>query len=581
MEHAPWLKDVVVFLVAAGLVVPLFHHARIGAVLGFLVVGVAVGPYGLGQWASEYPWVRYLTIEERSQVDIFAEFGVMFLLFLIGLDMSLERLWALRRYVLGIGGTQFLLSAIAIAVAVKLFGASASAAIVLGLCLAMSSTAVVMQLLEEQGRSATLVGRLAIAVLLFQDLMVAPVLLSTELLGRGGDNLAGDIGRALTYALIAVVAIGVAGRILLAPVFRFAARTGSRELIMAISLAIVIGTAIATGHAGLSTSLGAFLAGVLLSETEYRHQVEIDLAPVKGLLLGVFFISVGMTIDVVSVWDGIHVVLAVVALLFLVKAVVLYVAARLFKVATSAAAEVAILLAQGGEFAFVVIGLGSRLDVVPAQTAQLATAVAAISMMLTPLLAIGARLLARRLQHVDHGHHMPTAAERELTDHVVIGGYGRVGQTIARLLVAENVPFVALDTNGELVAQARVRGETVYFGDASRPEFLERVGVAQARAFLVTVNAPPAAERMVAAVRRKRPDALVLARARDAAHAARLIKLGAVGVIPEAAEASLQLGGRLLEALGLPDHVVIHRLAALREQELGRLAQQDDTGKSG
>jgi len=378
-----------------------------------------------------------------------------------------------------------------------------------------------------------------------------------------------------------VVAIGVAGRFLLAPVFRFVAKTGSRELIMAISLAVVIGAAAATGHAGLSTSLGAFLAGVLLSETEYRHQVEIDLAPVKGLLLGVFFISVGMTIDVVSVWDGIHVVLAVVALLFLVKAVVLYVAARLFKVATSAAAEVAILLAQGGEFAFVVIGLGSRLDVVPAQTAQLATAVAAISMMLTPLLAIGARLLARRLQHVDHGHHMPTAAERELTDHVVIGGYGRVGQTIARLLAAENVPFVALDTNGELVAQARVRGETVYFGDASRPEFLERVGVAQARAFLVTVNAPPAAERMVAAVRRKRPDALVLARARDAAHAARLIKLGAVGVIPEAAEASLQLGGRLLEALGLPDHVVIHRLAALREQELGRLAQQDDTGKSG
>jgi CPA2 family monovalent cation:H+ antiporter-2 len=288
-----------------------------------------------------------------------------------------------------------------------------------------------------------------------------------------------------------------------------------------------------------------------------------------------------MTINVVAVWDGIHVVLAVVALLFVVKAVVLYGAARLFKVATSAAAEVAILLAQAGEFAFVVIGLGSRLDLLPAQTAQLATAVAAISMMLTPLLAIGARLIARRLQHIDHGHHMPSAAVSELTDHVVIGGYGRVGQTIARLLAAENVPFVALDTNGELVAQARGRGDTVYFGDASRPEFLERVGVAQARAFLVTVNAPQAAERMVAAVRDKRPDALVLARARDAAHAARLIKLGAVGVIPEAVEASLQLGGRLLEALGLPDHVVIHRLAALREQELGRLAKHDDDDKSG
>ncbi len=580
MEHAPWLKDVVVFLVAAGLVVPLFHHARIGAVLGFLVVGVAVGPYGFGQFAPEHSWIRYLTIEDRGRVDTFAEFGVMFLLFLIGLDMSLERLWALRRYVLGIGGAQFLLSAIVIAIAVRLFGASAHAAIVLGLCLAMSSTAVVMQLLEEQGRTATLVGHVAMSVLLFQDLMVAPVLLATEVLGRGGGNMAWTVVSALAQALVAVVAIGVAGRLVLRPVFRFAARTGSRELIMAISLAIVIGAAVATGLVGLSTSLGAFLAGVLLSETEYRHQVEIDLAPVKGLLLGVFFISVGMTIDLRAVWEGLHIVLAVVALLFVVKAIVLYVASRMFKVGPSASAEVAILLAQAGEFAFVVIVLGLRLDVMAPKTAQLATAVAGISMMLTPLLAICARWFARRLQHLDHGRQMPLAGFGELKDHVIIGGYGRVGQTIGRLLKAENVPFVALDTNGDLVTEVSERGDKVYFGDAARAEFLERVGAAHARAFLVTVNAPHAAERMVAAVRRKRPDAPVFARARDAAHAARLLKLGAVGVTPEAFEASLQLGGRVLEALGLPGEVVRDRLAALRDQEVGRLADADDD-KSG
>ncbi len=576
MGHAPWLKDVLVFLVAAGLVVPLFHHARIGAVLGFLIVGVAVGPYGLGQFAGEHPWIRFLTIEDRSRVDTFAEFGVMFLLFLIGLDMSVERLWALRRYVLGIGGLQFVLSTLAIAAAVLLLGTSGKAAIVLGLCLAMSSTAVVMQLLEEQGRTGTLVGRLAISVLLFQDLMVAPVLLATAVLGHGGQNLALALASALVQAVLAVIVIGIVGRLILRPFFRFAAKTGSRELIMAISLLIVVGVASTTGYVGLSTALGAFLAGVLLSETEYRHQVEIDLAPVKGLLIGLFFIAVGMTIDVTAVWNGISKVLALVALLFLIKAIVLYVAGRMFKVGASATVEVAILLAQAGEFAFIVIGLAFRLELFSPVVAQLATAAAGISMMLTPLLAICARWFAWRLQHIDHGHHMPTAELSELKDHVVIGGYGRVGQLIGRLLHAENVPFIALDTNGELVTQMRERGDKVYFGDASREEFLDRVGAANARAFLVTVNAPRAAERMVAAVRRKRPDALVFARARDPAHAARLLKLGVVDVIPETVEAGLQLGGRLLEGLGLPADVVLHRLAQLREQELGRLIEDDD-----
>ncbi len=579
MEHGPWLKDVLVFLAAAGLVVPLFHHARIGAVLGFLLVGVAVGPYGLGQFAADYPWIRYLTIEDQSRVETFAEFGVVFLLFLIGLETSVERLWSLRRFVLGIGAIQFAVSALAIGATVAAFGTSQSATIVLGLCLAMSSTAIVMQLLEEQGRTATVPGRIAFAVLLFQDLMVAPVLVVTQVLGRGGDNIASAVVSAVLQTAAAIVVIVVAGRYLLRPLFHVAARTGSRELIMAMTLLIAVGAAGATGYAGLSIALGAFLAGLLLSETEYRHQIEIDLAPVKGLLIGLFFVSVGMTIDLRAVWSGIVPVLVLVAILFIVKSAILYAAARIFRVGTSAALEVAVLLAQAGEFGFIVIGLARNLEIVEPQTAQLATAVVGISMMLTPLLAIGGRWLARRTQHIDQAHHLPGREAAELKDHVIIGGYGRVGQTIAQLLTLENVPFVALDLNGELVNEMRRRDETVYFGDAGRPELLKLVGIERASAFVVTVNAPRAAERMVAAIRLARPDARILARARDLEQAARLRKLGATDVVPETVEASLQLGGRLLLSIGIPDDAVLRRLEDMRERVFETPLLPDDRGQ--
>jgi CPA2 family monovalent cation:H+ antiporter-2 len=571
LEHGAWLKDTLVFLAAAGLVVPLFHRARIGAVLGFLCVGIAVGPYGFGRLAADFPWLRYLTIEDRARVEPFAELGVLFLLFLIGLELSLARLWSLRRYVLGIGAVQFLLSALVLRVGMWAMGVSTSNAIVLGLCLAMSSTAIVMQLLEEQGRSATQVGRIALAVLLFQDLMVAPVLFGVEILGRGGRDVVPALAIAVLQAAVVLAVIVGAGRYLLQPIFRSAARTGSRDLIMAITLFVVVGVAAETGAAGLSSALGAFLAGLLLSETEYRHHIEIDIAPFKGLLIGLFFISVGMTIDLRAVWSNVGVILAAVAALLVVKSVVLFVASRVFRVSVAAAAEVAVLLAQGGEFAFVVIALARSSGLIAGELAQLATAVVGISMMVTPLCAVGGRWLGRRLQHVDHRHHMPAESASELRDHVVIGGYGRVGQTVGRLLAAENVPFIALDTNGELVAEWRKRGHSCFFGDAGRPELLARVGAAEARAFVVTVNARQSAERMVAAARKGRPDAPVFARALDADHAVRLLELGAVDVIPEAVEASLQLGGRLLESLGLSEEAVTLRLEELREQERAQL----------
>jgi CPA2 family monovalent cation:H+ antiporter-2 len=327
----------------------------------------------------------------------------------------------------------------------------------------------------------------------------------------------------------------------------------------------------ATGYFGLSAALGAFFAGLLLAETEYRHEIEVDLAPVKGLLLGLFFITVGMTIDLMAVWERIGVILAAVAVLLLLKAAALYFACRLFGLPMGAATELAILLAQAGEFAFVIIGLGGSKEVIPPDVAQIATAVVGISMMVTPLCAGAARRLGQWLQRIDRAWHMPAEDVDEIAGHVVIGGFGRVGQMIAKLLEAENVPLIALDTDAELVTEQRRAGRRVYFGDAGRREFLQRAGAARARAFVVTVNAPRAAERMVAAARQVRPDAPTLARAVTPDHAIRLLKLGAVDVIPETTESSLQLGARVLEALGLPDDAVEHRIDEMRDQELGRL----------
>lgn len=578
MEHEPWLKDVFVFLAVAGLIVPLFHRARIGAVLGFLVGGVMVGPYGLGLLAGDYPWIRYLTIEDRARVALFAELGVVFLLFTIGLEVSLPQLWSLRRYVLGLGGVQFALSSLAIGTAIALAGYGAGAAIVLGLCLAMSSTAIVVELLEEQGRTGTQVGRVVVSVLLFQDLMVAPVLLLTGAFGRGGETIALLLAVALLQAVAAVAIIIGAGRYLLRPLLRFTAATGSRDLIMAITVLIVVGIAGATGLAGLSTGLGAFLAGLLLAETEYRHHIEVDLEPFKGLLLGLFFITVGMTIDVRAVWAQAPSLALALAGLLVVKAAIVFAVSRAFALPRAIAGEAAFLLPQAGEFAFVVVGLAGTYKLLSAELAQLALAVVGLSMMVTPLLAIGGRHIGNRLQQVDHNGKMPDGETAQLTNHVIIGGFGRVGQTIGRVLAAENVPFVALDADASLVAEHSKAGTTVNFGDASRVELLERAGAKGARAFVVTVNSPRAAERMVAAIVKLRPDAPVFARASDPDHAAALARLGTVEVIPEAVEASLQLAARVLEGLGLPEDAVVHRVSRVREEELGRLIGRSQGG---
>jgi CPA2 family monovalent cation:H+ antiporter-2 len=569
--HADGFKGFLIFLVAAGIIVPLFHRARLSTVLGFLVVGVALGPHGLGRLVETHPWLWYFTFHDPERVAPLAELGIIFLLFTLGLELSLKRLWQLRRYVLGVGAVQVAATTVAVGAVVALSGAPRPAGILLGLCLALSSTAVAMQVLIEQRRAATPVGRIALSVLLFQDLMVVPILFIVGFLARGSGGLVANLALALAQAVAVVAVIMVVGRYVAQPLLGSAARTGSRDLIMGITLLIVVGISALTEKAGLSVALGAFVAGLLLSETEYRHHIEIDFEPFKGLLLGLFFITVGTAIDVGKVVDALGWVVAGVVGLVAIKALILYVDARAFGVPRAAAVEVALLLAQASEFAFVVIGLARAGNLISPVFATSAFAVVGLSMMATPLLAEIGRRLGKRLAPLDHAAHAPDDEMAELADHVIIGGFGRVGQTIGRLLDEENVQFVALDTNADMMAEHRKAGRLVFFGDASRRELLERAGAAGARAFIVTLDGPGAAERMIGEIFKLRADACVFARAKDREHAARLAKVGARGVVPEAVEASLQLGARLLEELGLPEEAVADRVAAARNEELGRL----------
>jgi CPA2 family monovalent cation:H+ antiporter-2 len=339
---------------------------------------------------------------------------------------------------------------------------------------------------------------------------------------------------------------------------------------MAITLLLVVGAAGTAGVAGLSSAFGAFLAGLLLSESEYRHQIEIDLEPFKGLLLGLFFMTVGMMVDPFVLFEQGWVLLAGLAVLLIVKALACFVASRLFGVAMPVAAELALLLVQAGEFALVIIGLARTVGVVTAEVAHISIGIVVLSMMITPLIGMLAARLGTRLEH---GGTRATNPATDYVDHVIISGYGRVGQVIARMLDSEHVPYVAFETDSEIVRQHQKTRGRVFFGDTARPAMLERAGARRARAFLVTLDTAAATERVVRAILRHRPDACILARAHDAAHAKHLLAMGVKSAIPETVETSLVLGSRVLDALGLPEEAITRRVELAREAELGTLGK--------
>jgi CPA2 family monovalent cation:H+ antiporter-2 len=567
MLQQTWTKDLLIFLVAAGVIVPLFGRLRIGVVPGFLLAGILLGPNGLGLLSAAAPFVDAITFADPERVAPFAELGVIFLLFLIGLDFSVERLWAMRRYVFGLGGAQFLVSAAAIAAAIVAVGFEIRTALVAGMALALSSTAIVTQILIERRRLALPVGRTTLSVLIFQDLMVVPIVIAVGLLAGAQVTTSGAVLRALLFALVAISSIILAGRFLVRPLLRLAVLRGTRDLVVAIALLIAFGASVVTSAVGLSAALGAFLAGILLSASEYRHQLEIDVEPFKGLLLGLFFMTVGMSFDVRAVWGTPFAFATALISLLLVKVLVLLVVGRFFRLESGVRTEAAFLLAGVGEFAFVALTLASQQGVIPPSTFAFLISLSTLAMLVTPFLsAVGGRIGRKRSRDRASKELGVDEDVVDFADHVIIGGFGRVGRTVGRLLDEERIPYVGLDMNPDLVSDARAAGHAVFLGDASRFEILERLGGHRAVAFVVTTNDPSATEEMVRAIHLAWPNTTVHARALDREHAARLEEIGVSHVVLETLEASLQLGAQVLVRLGIPDQAVDDRIEYLRRE---------------
>jgi CPA2 family monovalent cation:H+ antiporter-2 len=579
-DSIPHLREILVFLVGAGIIMPFFSRLRMSPVLGFLALGAALGPYGLGLFAEKIGVLRFAVIDDIEGVKPLAELGVVFLLFMIGLELSPERLWALRRLVFGLGTLQVALTTAVIGAIAWAFGNPPGTALVLGMAFALSSTAVVMQLLTERRAVASPLGRASFAILLLQDLAVVPILMLLGVLAaQAHQSVATALGTALVTALLAIAGIVFAGRMLLRPLFRFASATRSPELFMAVTLLAALGTAALTHAAGLSMALGAFLGGLLIAETEYRHEIEVDIEPFKGLLLGLFFMSVGMATDLRVVAEQPLWIAGSVIGLFALKAPITAALCRLFGLPWHTAIEAGLLLGQGGEFAFVVVGIAAFQGLLSRETAHFMLLVTALAMMATPIVAGFARRAGRALErgHAHHGVPEEAKVPRELAGHVIIAGFGRVGQMLARVFDACNMQYVALDVDAVAVAQHRARGLPVFHGDASRVEILRRMHAERAQSVVVTTDSPVSAQHTVHAVRERWPHLMIVARARDSSHARYLLDCGATEVVPETVEASLQLAGRVLEAAGEPAEAVARALTQQREFELAKLELEGDS----
>ncbi|ABD08428.1 Sodium/hydrogen exchanger [Rhodopseudomonas palustris HaA2] len=560
-------REALVFLGTAGVLIPLMARLRISPVLGFLVAGLVLGPYSLGRLGEGLPWLQAITITSQDAVDRLAELGVAFLLFTIGLELSFDRLWTMRRLVFGLGMSQVVLTTAAISGIALAFGNTVEAGLVIGACLALSSTAIVLQLLAEQKRLATIAGRSIFAVLLAQDLAVVPILFLIVVLGNStgaagaGAAASGSIwfglGMAIVQAAAAILLIIGFGRLVLRRLFRLVAHTHNRELFMATILFVVVGTSLLTHVAGLSMALGAFLAGLVLAETEFRRQVEVDIEPFKGMLLGLFFISVGMRIDVAEVARYPAMVAASVFGMVALKAVIIAALTRGFGLSWPVVAEASLLLAGGGEFAFLVLGLASSSGLVTREVEQFMLLVSSGTMLLTPFLARLSRKASKRVHNATalaDGHGDPRPAE---AGGIIIVGYGRVGRILGDILTKQDKAFIGIEIDPDAVRKARRAGHNLVYGDATQRAFLRKCGLADATALVVTMHDANAAEHVVAAARAERPDLPVIVRARDAAHAMRLFKLGATDVVREVLEASFEIASTVLQTVGMPVGKVI------------------------
>ena len=549
-------SDALVILGAAGIVIPAFARVKISPIIGFILIGILVGPSALGGMAAAHPWLHYLTISNPEAVDPFAELGIVLLLFSAGLHISFRRLRSMRGAVFGIGSAELIGCALLIGAGLFLAGYSVPAAVALGLALALSSTALVLPISGVEGS----VGRTAFAMLLFEDLALVPMLFAIELIG-GHAETSGLI-RAAVLGIGVVAAMLVIGRFLLAALFAQAARTKNPELFLAISLLTVILASLATQAAGLSPILGALIAGILIAETEYHAEVEAITAPLAGLALGIFLITIGMRIDLAELVRQWPLILGAAVAVLAVKAAVTTVLVRAAGVRVGTAVEVGVMMASPSETSLILFSTAAGAGLLSAAVAGFWTTVTAVGLTVTPILAALGKRMGRRAER---------AAETPAQDitgvgRTVIFGFGRVGQVVAEMLREPDRPYLAVDSDVDAVRRAQELGYDVIFGDVSRPELSDRLQLGHAAALVLTMDDPVQVARIARRVRGWVPDLPIIARARDTAHAARLYKAGVTDAVPETLEASLQLSEAVLVDVGLAMGPVIASIHEKRDQ---------------
>lgn len=561
---SPVMSDALVILGSAGIVIPVFARFRITPIIGFILIGVLVGPFGLGAMVGQYEWLYWITISDPDRLTPFADFGIILLLFAIGLELSFNRLWQLRRLVFGLGSLELLIIG---SISASFFGyysgMNTTAALALGFALAFSSTAIVLPI----SGTKTPVGRAALSMLLFEDIMIVPIIF---ILGALAPNASADGLSGLTDTLIqgglVIVILLVVGRFALPRLFSQAARTKSPELFLAASLLVVIGASLATAATGLSPIVGALIAGLLIAETEYHVEVEAIMEPFKGLALGVFLITIGMSIDLMQIWGNLGEVAAAVVGVLVFKAIITGTLLKMMGARRSTAAETGVLMASPSETTLIVLAAATSAFVIDSETAQFWQIVTAIGLTVTPLLAKLGRVIARRIEAAPE---LPEEDEGEVRT-IIVGG-GRVGRLIADMMTAHDRPYVILDSDPDLIDRAKRDGYRAAFGDAARGDALNRLGIESAPAVVLTMDEPVLAQRLVGKLRGDHPDLLIVARARDTDHAALLYRAGASHAVPETLESSLQLSEAVLVDIGVAMGPVIASIHEKRDEYRERL----------
>ena len=562
---SPALADALVILGAAGIVIPTFARFKINPVIGFILVGIVAGPFGLGALSDRYSWLQSFSITDTEAIEPFAELGIVLLLFSIGLELSFRRVIARRRMVFGIGALEVLVTAALVGSFLWLGGWQPQSAFLLALALAMSSTALVLPLCGTQGA----VGRAALAMLLFEDLALVPILFLVSAAGGAAAVEAASLGSIAIEGTLVIVAILLAGRFLLPALFAQAARSKKPELFLAISLLVVILAATLTASAGLSPILGALVAGLVIAETDYRSEVEVVTEPFKGLALGVFLITVGMRIDVARLIENWPSLLGALAAVILVKAIVTGGLLRMAGARRGVAAETGLLMASPSETTLIVLGAAGAAGVLSGETVAFWSAATAIGLTVTPLLASLGSLAARRVDRA------VIAAEpaREIHGRTVIFGFGRVGRMVADMLAEHDQLYLAIDSDIDGFMDARDAGYSVIYGDVSRRELVEKLGLNNAKAVVLTMDDPVLTARIAKRLRAEHPALPIIARARDSDHAGALYRAGVTDAVPEALEASLQLSEAVLVDIGVAMGPVIASIHEKRSELRSEIMQ--------